>query len=122
MAMKRTHKDTPLDVGRLQFSASMYKETMVEKLTDNKEENEEEIPSRENWKRYYVNDLKADFCSWIDYNIEHEYQSYPEFFIKEGEKRFYMGIIEEGASDDDPEDEWYCCIFVPFDTKQVEEV
>ena len=38
MAMKRTHKDTPLDVGRLQFSASMYKETMVEKLTDNKEE------------------------------------------------------------------------------------
>ena len=108
----------------------MYKETMEEKLTDNIEEieeNEEEIPTRDEWKRYYVNDLKADFCSWIDYNIEHEYQSYPEFFIKEGEKRFYMRIIEEGASDDDPEDkdpedDGYYCLVVPFDTKQVEEV
>ena len=122
MAMKRTHKDTPLDVGRLQFSASMYKETMVEKLTDNKEENEEEIPSRENWKRYYVNDLKADFCSWIDYNIEHEYQSYPEFFIKEEEKRFYMRIIEQGATDKSPADKGYYCLIVPFHTEQVEEV
>ena len=120
--MKRTHKDTPIPVGRLQFSSSMYKETMEEKLTDNIEENDEDIPSQENWKRYYVNDLKADFCSWIDYNIEHEYQSYPEFFIKEEEKRFYMRIIEEGASDDDPEDEGYFCLFVPFDTKQVEDV
>ena len=122
MAMKRTHKDTPLDVGRLQFSSSMYKETMEEKLTDNKEENEEEIPTRDQWKKYYVNDLKADFCSWIDHNIEHEYQTYPEFFIKDGEKRFYMRIIEEGATDKDPEDDGYYCLFVPFDTKQVEEV
>ena len=100
----------------------MYKETMEEKLTDNIEENEEKIPTRDQWKKYYVNDLKADFCSWIDYNIEHEYQSYPEFFIKEEEKRFYMRIIEEGASDDDPKDDGYFCLFVPFDTKQVEEV
>ena len=95
---------------------------MEEKLTDNIEENED-IPSQENWKRYYVYDLKADFCSWIDYNIEHEYQSYPNFFLKEEEKRFYMRIIEEGATNKDPEDELgYCCIFVPFNTKQVEEV
>ena len=95
---------------------------MEEKLTDNIEENEEEIPSQENWKRYDVETLKEDFCNWIDHNIEHEYQTYPEFFIKEEEKRFYMRIIEEGASDDDPEDEGYFCLFVPFDTKQVEEV
>ena len=122
MAMKRTHKDTPIPVGRLQFSSSMYKETMEEKLTDNKEENEEEIPTRDQWKKYYVNDLKADFCSWIDHNIENEYQTYPNFFIKDGEKRFYMRIIEEGATDKDPEDDGYYCLFVPFDTKQVEEV
>ena len=122
MAMKRTHKDTPIPVGRLQFSSSMYKETMEEKLTDNIEENEEEIPTRDQWKKYYVNDLKADFCSWIDHNIEHEYQTYPEFFIKDGEKRFYMRIIEEGATDKDPEDDGYYCLVVPFDTKQVEEV
>ena len=38
-----------------------------------------------------------------------------------------MRIIEEGASDDDPEDkdpedDGYYCLVVPFDTKQVEEV
>jgi len=95
---------------------------MEEKLTDNIEENDEDIPSRENWKRYDVDTLKADFCSWIDHNIEHEYQTYPNFFIKDGEKRFYMRIIEEGATDKDPKDDGYCCTFVPFDTKQVEEV
>ena len=105
----------------------MYKETMEEKLTDNKEENEEEIPSRENWQRYDVKTIKSMFCDWIDDNIENEYKSYPEFFIKDEEKRFYMRIIEEGASDDDPEDDgYYCdgyyCLVVPFDTKQVEEV
>ena len=122
MAMKRTHKDTPIPVGRLQFSSSMYKETMEEKLTDNIEENDEDIPSRENWKRYDVDTLKADFCSWIDHNIEHEYQTYPNFFIKDEEKRFYMRIVEEGYSDKDPEDDGYYCLVVPFDTKQVEEV
>ena len=85
-------------------------------------DNEEDIPSRENWKRYDVDTLKADFCSWIDHNIEHEYQTYPNFFIKDGEKRFYMRIIEESATDKDPEDDGYYCLFVPFDTKQVEEV
>ena len=100
----------------------MYKETMEDKLTDNIEENEEEIPSRENWNRYDVKTIKSMFCDWIDHNIEYECQSYPEIFIKDEEKRFYMRIIEEGASDDDPEDDGYYCLVVPFDTKQVEEV
>ena len=95
---------------------------MKEKLTNNNEDYDEDIPSRENWKRYNVDTIKSMFSDWLDHNIEHEYQSYPEFFIKEEEKRFYMRIIEEGASDDDPEDEGYFCLFVPFDTKQVEEV
>ena len=96
---------------------------MEEKLTEtNEEENDEDIPSQENWKRYDVETLKEDFCNWIDHNIEHEYQTYPEFFIKDGEKRFYMRIIEEGATDKDPKDDGYYCLVVPFDTKQVEEV
>ena len=105
---------------------------MEEKLTDNIEDYDENIPSRENWKRYNVDSIKRMFSDWLDHNIEHEYQSYPEFFIKEEEKRFYMRIIEEGASDDDPEDEGYTdedpedegyyCIVEPFETKQVEEV
>ena len=41
---------------------------------------------------------------------------------KDDEKRFYMRIIEEGYSDDAPEDDGYYCLVVPFDTKQVEEV
>ena len=122
MAMKRTHKDTPPPVGRLQFGSSMYKETMEEKLTDNIKENDEDIPSQENWKRYDVDTIKRDFCNWIDHNIEHEYQSYPNFFIKDEEKRFYMRIIEESATDKDPEDDGYYCLFVPFDTQEVEEV
>ena len=98
---------------------------MEEKLTDNieeNEENEEEIPTRERWKRFDVDTIKRKFSGWIDDNIENEYKSYPEFFIKEEEKRFYMRIIEEGATDKDPEDGGYCCIFVPFSTSQVEEV
>ena len=91
--------------------------------TNNNEDYDEDIPSRENWKRYNVDSIKRMFSDWIDHNIEHEYQSYPNFFIKDEEKRFYMRIIEEGATDKDPEDELgYCCIFVPFNTKQVEEV
>ena len=60
------------------------------------------------------------FSDWIDNNIDQQYQSYPEFFIKEEEKRFYMRIIEEGDSDDDSVDNGYFCLVVPFDTKQVE--
>jgi hypothetical protein len=115
MAIKRTHEgSTPRR--RTVTIYLNYKEKMKEKL------NEEEIPTRDDWKKYHVETLKEDFCNWIDYNIEHEYQSYPEFFIKEGEKRFYMRIVEEGYSDKDPKDDGYYCLFVPFSTSQVEEV
>ena len=95
---------------------------MKEKLTDNIEDYDENIPPRGDWKRYNVDTIKRMFSDWIDDNIEKEYKSYPEFFIKEEEKRFYMRIIEEGATDKDPEDDGYYCLVVPFDTKQVEEV
>ena len=121
MAMKRTHKDTP-HTRRTVTILFKYKETMKDNLTDNIEDYDENIPSRENWKRYNVDSIKRMFSDWIDHNIEHEYQSYPNFFIKDEEKRFYMRIIEEGATDKDPEDDGYYCLVVPFDTKQIEEV
>ena len=95
---------------------------MKEKLTDNIEDYDELIPSRDTWKRYDVRTIKRMFSDWIDDNIKNEYKSYPNFFIKDGEKRFYMRIIEEGATDKDPEDDGYYCLVVPFDTKQIEEV
>ena len=95
---------------------------MKEKLTDNIEENEEDIPPRGDWKRYDVRTIKGMFSDWIDHNIEYEYQSYPEFFIKEEEKRFYIHIQEKGYTDEDPEDEGYYCIVEPFEAKRVEDL
>ena len=93
---------------------------MKEKLTDNIEDYDENIPARENWKRYNVDSIKRMFSDWIDHNIEHEYQSYPNFFIKDNEKRFYMRVVEQGYTDEDLEDEGYYCIVKRFETKRVE--
>ena len=39
---------------------------MKDKLTDNIEDYGEDIPSRENWKRYNVDTIKSMFCNWLD--------------------------------------------------------
>ena len=83
-------------------------------------DNEEDIPPRENWKRYNVDTIKSMFCDWIDDNIKHEYKSHPEFFIKDNEKRFYMMVTEQGYTDEEPDEEEYYCVVTPFDTKRVE--
>ena len=93
---------------------------MKEKLTDNIEDYDEDIPSRDTWKRYDVRTIKGMFSDWIDHNIEYEYQSYPEFFIKDNEKRFYMMVTEQGYTDEEPDEEEYYCVVTPFDTKRVE--
>ena len=92
------------------------------KSTDNIEDFDEDVPSRENWNRYNLDTIKQKFSGWIDHNIEHEYQSYPNFFIKEEEKRLYIHIQEKGYTDEDPEDEGYYCIVEPFETKRVEDL
>ena len=40
------------------------------KSTDNIDDFDEDIPFRENWKRYDVDTIKRDFCNWLDHNIE----------------------------------------------------
>ena len=88
--------------------------------TTNNNEVYEDIPFQENWKRYDVDTIKRDFCNGIDDNIKQEYKSHPEFYIKDNEKRFYMRVVEQGYTDEDPEDEGYYCIVEPFETKRVE--
>ena len=96
---------------------------MQEKLNDNTEDYyDDDIPTRENWKRYNVKTIKRMFSNWLDDNIENEYKSYPEFFIKDEEKRFYIHIQEKGYTDEDPEDEGYYCIVEPFEAKRVEDL
>ncbi len=96
---------------------------MQEKLNDNTEDYyDDDIPTRENWKRYNVKTIKRMFSNWLDDNIENEYKSHPEFFIKDRDKRFYMKITEQGYTDEDPEDEGYYCIVEPFETKRVEDL
>ena len=88
------------------------------------EDLEEDIPFQENWKRVDVDELKQNFMDWLDDNIEHEYTKDPEFYLSNSvnEKRFYMRVIEEGYTDEDPEDEGYYCIVEPFETKRVEDL
>ena len=86
------------------------------------EDLEEYIPFPENWKRVNVDEMKQNFINWLDDNIEHEYTKDPEFYLSNSvnEKRFYMRVIEEGYTDEVPEDDGYFCIVEPFDTKRVE--
>ena len=89
------------------------------------EHQNEDIPFPENWKRVNVDELKQYFSNWLDDNLEHEYTKDPEFYLSNSvnEKRFYFRVVDEGYTDEppDPEDEGYRCVFVPFDTKRVED-
>ena len=85
-------------------------------------DNIEDIPFPEYWKRKDLDTIKRDFCNWIDHNIENEYKSHPNLFMKEEEKRLYIHIQEKGYTDEDPEDEGYYCIVEPFETKRVEDL
>ena len=92
------------------------------KSTDNIEDFDEDVPSRENWNRYNLDTIKQKFSGWIDHNIENEYKSHPNLFMKEEEKRLYIHIQEKGYTDEDPEDEGYYCIVEPFEAKRVEDL
>ena len=91
------------------------------------EDLEEDIPFPENWTRYDLETLKQHICEWLDWNIEHEYTKDPEFYLSNSvnEKRFYFRVIESGGCDvepPNPDDEGYRCVFVPFETKRVEDL
>ena len=106
----------------------MEEEIVEQNTGEDSEDNdlEEDIPFPENWTRYDLETLKQHICEWLDWNIEHEYTKDPEFYLSNSvnEKRLYMRVIEKGCTDEDPDpdDEGYRCVFVPFDTKRVEDL
>ena len=84
----------------------------------------EDIPFPEYFQKVTVEQLKERFNEYLEVNIEEQYLKNPEFYLSDdvNEKRFYMRVIERGSSDEEPDDEGYRCIFVPFETKRVEDL
>ena len=85
----------------------------------------EDIPFSENWKRVSLDKMKKDFNNWLDDSIEKEFVKDPEFYLSDdvNDKRFYMRIINRGPFEEEDEDlefKEYTCVYVPYDTKEVE--
>ena len=98
---------------------------VIDEPTDNIDDLEEDIPFRENWERISLEKLKKDFNSWLDNSIEKEFVKDPEFYLSDdvNEKRFYMRVINRGPFEDEDEElefKEYTCVYVSYDTKEVE--
>ena len=85
-----------------------------------KEDESEDIPFREYWKRVSVESMKKTLCDWIDHNVEHEFKTNPDIYSKENETRLYFKVHEENSEDPENEVDNYFCIFKKYDTKEVE--
>ena len=79
-----------------------------------KEDESEDIPFSENWKRVSVESMKKTLCDWIDHNVEHEFETNPDIYSKENETRLYFKVHEKNV-------DGYFCVFETFDTKKVED-
>ncbi len=85
-----------------------------------KEDESEDIPFREYWKRESVEEIKKTLCDWIDHNIKHEFETNPDIYSKENETRLYVKVNERGGSVQENDDDGYFCVFKKFDTRKVE--
>ena len=85
-----------------------------------KEDESEDIPFREYWKRATVESIKETLCSWVDHNLEHESATNYDIYLKENETRLYVKVHEENSEDPENEVDDYYCIFKKYDTKEVE--
>jgi len=79
-----------------------------------KEDESEDIPFREYWKRVSVESMKKTLCDWIDHNVEHEFKTNPDIYSKENETRLYFKVHEKNV-------DGYFCVFETFDTRKVED-
>ena len=79
-----------------------------------KEDESEDIPFREYWKRESVESMKKTLCDWIDHNVEHEFKTNPDIYSKENETRLYFKVHEKNV-------DGYFCVFEIFDTRKVED-
>ena len=87
---------------------------------DESEDNIEDIPFSENWKRESVESMKKTLCDGIDHNVEHEYKTNPDIYSKENETRLYVKVNERGGSDQENDGDGYYCVFEKYDTSKVE--
>ena len=78
------------------------------------QEDDEDIPFPENWKRESVKSMKNTICDWIDHNVEHEFETNPDIYSKENETRLYFKVHEKNV-------DGYFCVFETFDTRKVED-
>ena len=85
------------------------------------QEDDEDIPFPENWKRESVESMKETLCDWIDHNIKHEFETNPDIYSKEDERRLYFKIQEESGSDQENDGDGYYCVFEKYDTRKVED-
>ena len=85
------------------------------------QEDDEDIPFPENWKRKSLESMKNTICDWIDHNVEHEYKTNPDIYSKEDERRLYFKIQEESGSDQENDGDGYYCVFEKYDTRKVED-
>ena len=84
------------------------------------QEDDEDIPFPENWKRESVESMKKTLCDWIDHNIKHESETNPDIYSKGDETRLYVKVNERGGSDQENDVNGYYCVFKKFDTSKVE--
>jgi len=86
------------------------------------QEDDEDIPFPENWKRESVESMKETLCDWIDHNIKHEFETNPDIYSnKEDETRLYFKVNERGGSDKENDGDGYFCVFEKYDTRKVED-
>ena len=86
-----------------------------------KEDESEDIPFSENWKRESVESMKETLCEWINHNIKHEYKTNPDIYSKEDHPRLYFKVNERGGSDKENDGDGYYCVFEKYDTRKVED-
>ena len=80
---------------------------------------ETDIPNPENWKRYNLETIKEKLCSWLESNMEEQFESHPDIFIKEEEKRLHIHIKEEGGIDKENDNDEYYMLIESFDNNEI---
>ena len=71
------------------------------------------------WKRYNLETIKEKLCDWLDWNMEQQFETHPDIFIKEEEKRLHIHIKEEGGKDKENDGDEYYMLIESFDNNEI---
>ena len=83
------------------------------------EETKNDFDLDKNWKRYDLETLKEKLCEWLDWNMEQQFESHSDIFMKEEEKRLYIRINEEGGIDKENDGDEYYMLIESFDNNEI---